>query len=259
MMRSIKDACKGAWLVALGATALAAPTDVVAQTREDSLAWRPLATREQLQEAAQRLEQRGATSASLARIRARLKDGDFRPGDLVLLEVQGDTALTDTFTVGSQREVLLPAPAVGTLSLAGVLRAELQDRASDFVGRFIRNPVVRAKPLLRISVQGEVENAGYYPVSPDAVLADALMAAGGTTELANMKTLRIERNGRPILRGSALQRAIAEGRTLDEVNLRGGDVITVDRRNITPWSEGLRVMALVVSIAGGLYGLSRAF
>ncbi|HEX7122182.1 MAG TPA: hypothetical protein VF178_07405, partial [Gemmatimonadaceae bacterium] len=79
------------------------------------------------------------------------------------------------------------------------------------------------------------------------------------TELANMKTLRIERDGRPILEGSALQRAIADGRTVDEVNLRGGDVIAVDRRPTTPWSEHLRIIALVVSIAGGVYGLSRAF
>lgn len=246
-----------ALLAALGAVTL--PELGRAQSSLDSVAWRPLATREALEAAAQQLQRQGKVSTSLARIRARLEHGDFQPGDLVLLEVQGDTALTDTFTVGPRRELQLPAPTVGTLSLDGVLRSELEERLTAWVGRFVRDPVVRARPLLRLSIQGEVEEAGFYGVPVDAPLADAIMAAGGTTELANMKTLRIERDGRPILEGSALQRAIADGRTVDEVNLRGGDVIAVDRRPTTPWSEHLRIIALVVSIAGGVYGLSRAF
>lgn len=252
--------CFSRVVAALGTLSiLVIPATGSSQSTTDSVAWRPLASRDALEAAAQRLQQQGSTSAALSHVRARLAVGDFRPGDLVLLEVQGDTALTDTFTVGPRRELQLPAPAVGTLSLEGVLRSELEEKLTAFIARFVRDPVVRARPLVRLSIQGEVEDAGYYGVPADAPLADAIMAAGGTTALANMKTLRIERDGRPILKGSALQRAIADGRTIDEVNLRGGDVITVDRRPTTAWSEHLRIVALVVSIAGGVYGLSRAF
>lgn len=241
-----------AWL-ALAVAAL--PASAQAPLGNGDEAYRPLADRSTLQELVSRL----GTAAPAAVARARLRDGDFKPGDLVLIEVQGEETLTDTFTVASDRTLLLPAPIVGTLSLKGVLRTELQDTVATFVNQYVKNAVVRARPLLRIAVQGELVKPGYYYVPADAVLADALMAAGGTRPEANMKTLRIERDGKPILRGNALQHALSQGLTLDQANLRGGEVIAVDRRPNSSWTEGLRLVSIVVSIAGGLYGLSRAF
>lgn len=249
----------GAWRVILGAAlvvfAAAVPAAGQAPLGNGDEAYRPLADRSTLEALVSQL----GTAAPAAIARARLRDGDFKPGDLVLIEVQGEETLTDTFTVASDRTLLLPAPIVGTLALKGVLRTELQDTVSAFISQYVKNAVVRARPLLRIAVQGELMKPGYYYVPADAVLADALMAAGGTRPEANMKTLRIERDGRPILRGNALQHAIAQGLTFDQANLRGGEVIAVDRRPNTSWTDGLRLVSIVVSIAGGLYGLSRAF
>src|SRR6266850_1195281 len=62
-------------------------------------------------EHAQRLEQAHRSredDALLAEVRARLQDGDMRPGDRVLVDVQGDTALSDTFTVWPDRQLHLP-------------------------------------------------------------------------------------------------------------------------------------------------------
>jgi hypothetical protein len=74
-----------------------------------------------------------------------------------------------------------------------------------------------------------------------------------------MNSLRVEREGRRILSGTTLQRAIADGVTLDQASLRGGEVIAVDRRSNVTWTDGLRLVSVMVSIAVGLYGLSRAF
>jgi protein involved in polysaccharide export with SLBB domain len=242
---------------------VAAPAAAQAPVAPELLVYRPLADREALEQVVSQLSQartaNGNGSAALMYAQSRLRDGDFRPGDLVLIEVQGDTTLTDTFTVASDRTLMLPSPAVGTLSLKGVLRTELQEQVSGFIGKFVRNAVVRARPLLRVGVQGELVKPGYYYIPADAVLADALMAAGGTRPEANMKTLRIERDGKPIIRGNDLHRLIAQGLTLDQANLRGGEVIAVDRKPNSSWTEGLRLVSIVVSIAGGLYGLSRAF
>lgn len=249
-----------AWRIVLAA-AIALPVSAAAQSADDSLAYRPLAEREELQQLVARLEKAEAGKApSAARAYAanRLKNGDFRPGDLVIVSVQGEEALSDTFTVTPDLTLVLPAPAVGELPLHGVLRAEAQDRVAAFVQQFVRTAVVRVRPLMRFSVQGEVAKAGYHGVPADAVLADVLMAAGGTTALADMKTLRIERNGKPILKGATVHRLIAEGRTVDETLLRGGETIAVGRKPQSSFNESLRLVSIVVSIAGGLYGLSRA-
>jgi len=230
-----------------------------AQELPDSVAARLLATRADLEAAAQRLERDGGPGALLARVRARLADGDFAPGDRVLLEVRDEPALSDTFEVGPARELTLPSPTVGTLSLRGVLRSEFEPRVTEYLGQFLQRPVVRARPLLRLSIQGEVVRAGFYGVPADAVLADALMAAGGTTKDADMRKMRIERDGEAVWKGRPLQDAVASGRTLDQAFLRDGDQIVIAKRKSGGFEGNLRFLWIVVSLAGGVYGLSRAF
>ncbi|MGH7606220.1 MAG: polysaccharide biosynthesis/export family protein [Gemmatimonadales bacterium] len=229
------------------------PPGADASQTDARLADRPLATRQELEELAARLAARNSASQILLRVRTRLSEGDFRRGDRIALEVQAESTLTDTFTVGARRELLLPPPTVGALSLAGVLRAELQDKMTEYIARFRQNPVVRAYPLIRLSIQGEVANAGVYAVPADGRLADAVMAAGGTTQYAETDQMHIERNGERIWEGPSFEVAI------DALGLRDGDQIVVGGDRPGRSSENLRLIALIVSIAGGLYGLSRAF
>lgn len=230
-----------------GILLLLTPGGAVAQTRDDSLADRPMATRQELEAAAQRA---GASELAV-RIKTRLTEGDFRRGDRIALMVQGEPALTDTFAVGSQRDLMLPAPTVGSLSLKGILRSELDAKLSEYVNRFRTNAVVRAQPLIRLSIQGEVTRAGVYSVPADGRLADALMAAGGTTQFAKPNKMSIERNGHRVWEGASTEI------DLDALNLRDGDQIVVDTKRPGTGTDNLRVAALLISIAGGLYGLSR--
>jgi protein involved in polysaccharide export with SLBB domain len=102
-----------------------------------------------------------------------------------------------------------------------------------------------------LSVQGEVVKAGVYAVAADGQISDALMAAGGTTNYAKANNITIERNGKKIWQGSAIQT------DLDVLKLQDGDQIVIDSKR-PGGSDNLRIAALLVSIAGGLYGLSRA-
>lgn len=217
----------------------------------EAAAGRPLATRQQLEA----LSQKGGPGGQLAQLR--LREGDFRPGDLIRIEVQAESTLTDTFTVTRQRALELPSPVSAGLPLAGVLRSELEPKVVEHIRRFVNDARVRAWPLVRISVQGEVARAGVYGVEPDAVISDVLMAAGGTTADADLKKLKIERDGRQLYTGKELNRALADRRTIDDAALRDGDRIVIGGRARS--MEGFRFAAILVSIAGGLYGLTRAF
>jgi protein involved in polysaccharide export with SLBB domain len=251
---------RAACAIAIGA--IVAPA-AAGQTSDDSVAYRSLATRATLEALARRLEERpdsiAAGASLLAHVRHRLTDGDFSPGDRVVLAVEGEPTLSDTFAVAADRELHLPGPVVGALPMGGVLRSELESHVTRHVSRFVRDPVVRASALVRLSIQGEVMRPGFYGVPPDAVLSDALMAAGGTTTEADMRRLRIERDGRTVWEGPPLQRVIADGRTIDETFLQAGDQITVARRPERNVTENLRLFSIILSVAGGLYGLSRAF
>lgn len=243
-MRSVWRVVLLAALAALGTAPLAAQDG----NADKNIVNRPLATREDLQAALQRA---GASQVAV-QIKSRLDDGDFRRGDRIALEVQGEQALTDTFVVGSGAQLMLPAPTVGAMSLKGVLRSELQKKMEEYVGRFRNNAVVRAQPLLRLSVQGEVAKAGIYAVPADGQIADALMAAGGTTQFAKANEVSIERNGKSFWKGSAFDT------DLDTLGLKDGDQIVVGSHRPGEGLANLRTVGLLVSMAVGLYTLSRA-
>src|SRR2546423_4137363 len=104
----------------------------------------------------------------------------FQVGDRILLHVEGDSALSDTFTVVAGPALRLPA--IGEISLAGVRRTDLEAHLTRELGRYIQDPGGQARALIRVSLLGEVVRPGYHALPVDMVLADALMVAGGATQ-----------------------------------------------------------------------------
>jgi len=149
----------------------------------------------------------------------------FQIGDRILLHVEGDSVLSDTFTVVAGPALRLPN--IGDISLAGVPRADVEAHLTRELGRFIKDAVVQARALIRVSVVGEVMRPGYYAVPIDLVLADALMVAGGATKDARVDELRIMRGNSSLWSGEQLQAEIARGATLDQLGIRAGDRVQV--------------------------------
>jgi protein involved in polysaccharide export with SLBB domain len=217
-----------------------------------SPAGRPLAMRSELESLVQQIP---PDSGFLARVR--LDQGDFQAGDRILLRVEGQQTLSDTFTVNQDRELSLPI--AGAVSLKGVLLSELEPYLTDQLGMFLKYPRVQARPLIRLSVQGAVARPGFYFVPPDASLSDALRAAGGTTRDAKMNKAAIQREGRDVWKGQQLRRVLAEGRTLDQASIQSGDEFLIPGKLGDGTSDRLRFLWLVVSLTGGIYGLTRIF
>lgn len=169
---------------------------------------------------------------------------DFQVGDRILLRVEGDSALSDTFTVVAGPALRLPA--IGEISLAGVRRADLETYLTTALSRYLKDPVVHARALIRVSVLGEVVRPGFYAVPLDLVLADALMVAGGPTQDAKVDRLQILRGELSLWSGNRLQAAIARGATLEELGLRAGDRIEVPGGRRDSGST-LRIAGLVLT------------
>ncbi len=227
------------FIVVACALLLAAPPPARAQDPAD---WNPSGlqlTRQDLTDLLQKYDQaaaldayssslRGRAARDAALIRERLKEGDFRVGDRIWLSVQGEEALTDTFTVAGNSVVRLPV--IGDISLKGVLRSELEDHMTRELGRFIKDPKVTARSLMRVAVLGAVGRPGFYVLPSTTVLTEALMAAGGPRDNAKIEDVEIDRGDDVIWEGEPLQTAMAQGRTLDQMNLQAGDEITVPKK-----------------------------
>ncbi|NLG63491.1 MAG: hypothetical protein GX539_14730 [Candidatus Cloacimonetes bacterium] len=176
-------------------------------------------------------------------IRRRLSEGDLQVGDRIELVVEGHPDLTQTFTVGAGR--VLPLPAIGEVQLSGVLRSELQDHLTEYIGRYIVNPVVRARALMRLQIIGAVGTQGFYTVPSDVLISDALMLAGGPASSADLAKMSIRRGEQIIWQGNALQSAIQNGRTLDQLSVQAGDGIYVPARGST--LESLRNSMFIIT------------
>lgn len=249
-------------------TLLAGGATARAQQANHDIALRLLMTRAELEELIAVYEGRAASKAAtaadriLARqevelIRSRLEMGDFQVGDQVTLDVEREEQLTGTFTVVATHDgPALRLPVLGDVPLRGVLRSEIQSHLRGEIGRFVRDPVVYATALIRLSVLDGVMQPGFYPVPAEALLTDVLMTAGGPSQRARLDKIRIERGKERIWTGDALQSAIIEGRTLDQLSLRAGDRIIVPERSDRSWLTILQASAIVIP---AVFALARIF
>ena len=154
-------------------------------------------------------------------------------------------------------------PTVGEISLAGVLSTELEGHLISHLGRFLRNPQVQVKALIRVAITGGVERPGFYVFPTDALLADAIMQAGGPAFDADMNEIRVERGTERVWEPAPLRAAIANGSTLGQLDIRDGDRVVVPRGasggTLNSIQQGLGFVAFVLSVPFMLIGLTRIF
>jgi hypothetical protein len=214
------------------------------------------ATRAQLQALAATTDQEAAANTDpairqqkqmqAATIRARLRDGDFDVGDRVFLTIRTDSMVNDTVVVRAGRMIRLPN--LPDVSLAGVLRSELQDYLTTQLARYIKRPEVQTTSLVRVAVMGAVSKPGFYQLPADIALADAIMIAGGPTSNADVDQTQVKRGNDVVYSSTLLGQEVAKGATLDQLNIRPGDQILIGERHKTNWP----LIASIVGITAGL-------
>jgi polysaccharide export outer membrane protein len=185
-------------------------------------------------------------------IRHRLEHGDFQDGDRIVVTVEGVGGFTDTLIVRSGKR--LQVPQMAEIPLNGVLRSELRPRLSHHIGRYLRDPVVKATPLVRIGVLGNVVRPGYYYVSADLPLSDVLMSASGPTSEADVAKISVRRNGVVVMDEKNTRKALTQGASIDMLHIQAGDEISIGRQRRANWGV---IVAAVSGLLGVLIALTQ--
>jgi hypothetical protein len=190
----------------------------------------------------------GRKPEDAALIRARLRDGDFQEGDRIVLAYEATlgTAVSETLTV--RGTLALEIPSFGSVPLTGVLHSELHDKVFEHFKKSFKDPVVRVNPLIRLAVLGSVMRPGYVYASPDAPLSDALMLAGGQTNDADWPKTIVRRGGVVLWKAADLQQAIAQGLSVDRLQLRGGDEVFVAKKAVHNWATWIQIGLGIVTV-----------
>lgn len=190
-----------------------------------------------------------------ASIRQRLHDGDFQPGDRVILTIVSGVPHTDTLTVRSGR--ILELPGKISLPLSGVLRSELEDRTSTEVLKYIKAAQVTVTPLTRIGVLGEVSRPGYFALASDVPLTDAIMAAGGPTVTADVERTIVRRGSQEYRSSGETRQAVSRGLTIDQFGLRAGDELVVGKKRDLIGGPFFGLVGALASLTAVFVALSR--
>jgi len=186
-------------------------------------------------------------------IRARLKDGDLHVGDRVRLRVEDQVQLSDTFAVSDGPSLVLPV--IGSISLHGVLRSELEERVASSIDSVYRGVAVRVLLLTRVAVIGGVARPGYYALPNDALVPDAISAAGGLASDARLTDIYVERGRGRLWEPDSLQVAMREGRTLADLRLQSGDRFVIPRAAPKDVESTFRLITYALSLPLSLYAL----
>jgi polysaccharide biosynthesis/export protein len=157
------------------------------------------------------------------------------PGDLLEVSVYGAPDYTKQVRVGSDGEITLPM--AGTLHVQGLTIAKAESLIAKCLsdGGFFNAPSVSvlAKELSTqaISVLGEVQKPGLYPLLGDRNLFDAISAAGGTTPRAGNTVSITHRadQGRPEI--VKLSYGVTSS-TPSNVRVYPGDTVVVSKAGI---------------------------
>jgi protein involved in polysaccharide export with SLBB domain len=220
-------------------------------------AMQPMATRADLTAMADRLS-RGSEEdrARASGLRARLREGDFQPGDRIRLVLDGAVTQDDTIPVSAGSKIRLKD--IGEISLAGILRSELQAHMAKEMSKYIRDVRVQATPLVRLAVLGPVGKPGFFYMPSDIPITEAIMRAGGPSGTADLKKTVVRRNTTELYDSRNTRRALNEGLTLDQLSLRDGDSIEVGEKSGSNWQKIASIVGVVSSLVWALsYGLSR--
>jgi protein involved in polysaccharide export with SLBB domain len=219
------------------------------------------ASRAELEQAIAAAEQTAASTDPKTReklishaqaLRQRLKNGDFLPGDRLMITVVGDSALTDTFTVRNDQRLQLPN--IPEISLRGVLDSELSGYLRDELAKYLKDPTVTATGLIRLAVMGAIGQPGFTTVPVDHLVTDVLMGAGGPASSGNMDKAYVKRGDKKLLNEKQFAEAVRTGKTVGDISLRDGDEIYIPNQ---PTGSRLQTLIPVISTLTGLYFIIR--
>ena len=182
------------------------------------------------------------------------------PGDELVLIVTGEVELTQELPV--TREGFVVIPQVGQVYASNLTMGQFTDVLFSRLGRVYasinRSPGARSQFQVAISkvrvnqvfVVGEVARPGSYPVSALGTVMNALYQAGGPTERADFRTVKVTRAGRDVA-AFDLYDYLLNGNTRNDVRLEQGDVVFVAPRARRVLIQGSVVRPAHYDLAAG--------
>lgn len=179
----------------------------------------------------------------------------IRPGDEIEIIVWEHSDFNTQTTVSSLGTFSMPL--IGEMKATGLTQAELYNLVTEELSEYIRGEInltvnVRSSENLRVSIFGRVSNPNNYPLVGSITLLEVISSAGGTTENADIRDIKIYRKtGNPAYIDVDLTQYLESGNmNSDQLLVYPGDIVYVPQKNnaIREMGDFLRDVILLFGI-----------
>jgi polysaccharide export outer membrane protein len=156
---------------------------------------------------------------------------DYRmfPGDKLRIEVYKDQQLSQSLQIRPDGKITLPF--LGDVVAAGQTPIQLRDSLTTALKEYMTNPVVTVIVVestpQSVYVMGEVKSSGPLTLKGPLSIMQAIAMAGGFTEFANKKDIRIQRQTGTGLKTLTFNYKEALENNRAPLLLQAGDVVVV--------------------------------
>lgn len=129
-------------------------------------------------------------------------------------------------------------PILGRIPVLGLTLDEVQTKIRLELGRkYLREEpeviaVLTAARPVQLTILGEVQRPGFYTIAPNTSLAQVLLAAGGGTPRADLRSIVVRRvlvDGTVLEEKLDLYTPLVKGDRLPDLRLQGGDAVIVSK------------------------------
>lgn len=172
------------------------------------------------------------------------------PGDVLRIKFWPEQQYSGDYEVETSGVVAVPL--LGELDVGGKKLSTVRTQVRNRYRALTTNGVAIVSLQFRVSVIGEVEHPGLYPVDATQTVFDALSQAGGPGPDADLAHIRLLRHDHVVILNAAA--AMETGAPMLSVLLESGDRIVVPRKASTwlTWQNALSVLqtiGLIVALA----------
>ncbi|HIF9182563.1 TPA: SLBB domain-containing protein [Photobacterium damselae] len=120
------------------------------------------------------------------------------PGDRIFLQIPGEPAFEQPFTINDQGQLLLPE--IGPVKVAGLKEPEAEELIFQALSELYRNldafKLSVVEQLIRVQVLGYVEKPGAISLQPESNVQMALTKVGGARPGAQLDQFQLQRQGK---------------------------------------------------------------
>ena len=150
------------------------------------------------------------------------------PGDELRIQAWGQISLDGRFIVDRSGSIYIPR--VGTLHVAGLQFAQMQEFLKSQMGRVFRNFDLNVNMgqlrSIQVFVVGQARRPGSYTISSLSTLVNALFATGGPTPQGSMRNIQLKRSGKVVAEFDFYD-LLLRGDKSKDAQLLPGDVIYI--------------------------------